>query len=51
MKTIEKTSEEEMAVLCNACLEVIANALGTTWEELKKLLQEEERLDKLRQGK
>lgn len=50
MKT-EESDQENIAVLCNACLEVLSNALGFTWEELKALLQEEERLEKLRQEK
>jgi hypothetical protein len=50
-KTPNETSQEDIAVLYKACLEVIANALGHTWEELKALLQEEERLEKLRKEK
>jgi len=51
MKTTKESDQENLAVLCNACLEVISNALGFTWEELKALLQEEEQMEKLRQEK
>lgn len=51
IKTANESKQEEIDVLCNACLEVISDALGITWKELKALLQEEERLEKLRKEK